>query len=330
MKDTLIHHLELISQLKALDGSNRFSVGAYEKASKIVRDMDDNFDFNHPDTIDGIGIKIAHDIQSFVKTGTSPTYQDLIKRIPVECLSMTVVNSIGPKKAFKFYQQGIKNFDALVREAEGGKLDPKLTQAVLFARDTQAGRVPYDSAKYVAEKVLEVVNSLAGIEHAEICGSIRRHKETIKDIDIVAATKISKNKWPTLFDRFLKALGDKLIGVNNKGDVKCSIDISITGIKMRCDLWLVEPWYYGSALNYATGSKKHNEQLRGMAVKKGLRVNEYGIFERGTEHAHDKEIIIAKNKVVFVKGKGNRLGGEKEEDLYRLLGIDYVSPENRE
>lgn len=319
----VVTHLKTIAAIKSINGDNHFSVAAIQEAAKQIE--------THNSLSVHMGDKLYQEVDTFARTGKSEHYETLIKKFPIECLTMMAVKGIGPKKAWKFYQQGIKNLDALVAEAEAGKLDAKLANAVFFARDTKAGRIPYDTAIIVGRHVIAAVNNVADITRAKLCGSLRRQSATIKDIDIVAETKKPKAYWPKIFTQIIVSLDDKLIGVNNQGDVKCSLDVIVYGTKMHCDIWLVEPWYYGSALNYATGSKSHTENLRKLAVKKGLKVNEYGIFKRNTENAHQKDLIISKNNTVcFVKGKGVRVGGENEEDLYRILGLEYVEPEDRE
>jgi DNA polymerase (family X) len=313
-KAQIIAHLNTIAQLKIIAGANQFSVAAYQNACKkleVLPAIDSATLANTP----GIGDKIVKAVEQFVKTGTSDAYKELAKGTPVECLTMTAVQGIGPKTALKLHQSGIKNFDELVAAAEKnelkkkGVIDFKLIKAVLFARDTKAGRLPYNTAKAIGDDIIKIVKATTGIKNAELCGSLRRKRSTIKDLDILACAE-DKTKYTQLFKQIINNLGTVLVDVVNQGDVKCALRVSLYSVKIAADIWLVEPGYWGSALNYATGSKIHNAKLRGMAAAKGLLVNEYGIFEN--------------------RGSGKRIGGADEHDLYRILEVPYVEPEDRE
>src|SRR3990167_9662492 len=305
----LIEHLEAISKLKILSGANQFSIGAYDKAAKLIRENHDN-----PTSLSGIGVKTAKTISQFLSTGTSEAYQELAAQYPVECLELCIVRGIGPKKAYKLWQNGVKSLDTMIVLAENDKLqglealkigiDKTAKTSILFARDMKAGRLPYETAAFIGRKVIEALNSVKEISKLELCGSLRRKRSTIKDLDVLVCVK---KKETVIYDRCIEGLEGGGIGVEtlNRGDRKASlIVLDSFGTKMPCDIWLIEDWHWGAALNYATGSKEHNIKLREMAKGKGLMVNEYGIYR-------DKE----------------RIGGESEEDLYRILGIDYVLPE---
>jgi DNA polymerase (family 10) len=174
----IVKHLNRIAELKALDGANSFSVSAYQNAAKKIESTK---------KLDGIGPKTAATIQQFLKTGTSDIYEDLATRVPVECLTMTVVQGIGPKTAYAYWKDGIKNFDELVKAAEAKQLKPKVTKAVLFARDVGTGRIPRAEVHPVATAVVKAIRGIDGIVNAEVCGSFRRGRDTVKDLDIVVA-----------------------------------------------------------------------------------------------------------------------------------------------
>ena len=199
----------------------------------------------------------------------------------------------------------------------------------MFARDAKA-RVPYATVRPIADSILEHLNKLDWAEHIDVLGSLRRKKETIKDIDIgVCARKSNHSK---AFALIFKALDEAGVDyeIANQGSTKSSLRIRHSYTTIGCDIWLVESWYWGSFLNYATGSKQHNISLRTLAQQNGLTISEYGIFKVGTKTKFKERIKKDKaGRVIFVHGMGERLGGEQEEDLYRILGLKYVEPENR-
>lgn len=293
--------------MKSLSGDNKFSIAAYKSAARTIDTTSVEL------TPEGLGkahgiSKIADVILEFIDTGTSSRYTNLSAQVPVGLLEIIEsVHGVGPAKAKKLHSEGVTSLKQLIELAEQGKLDAKLAKNVLFARDTKAGRLPFDQARPVAKAVLEAI--IPAVIKAELCGSMRRHKSTIKDLDVVACVN-TKSEFADAFQKVLASLktAGLLTDVLNLGEVKAALRVSKYNTRMNCDVWLVEPGYWGSALCYATGSKEHNTKLRALGVSKGFKINEYGIFDRST---------------------GVRLGGENEQDLYNLLGIDYVKPENR-
>lgn len=303
-------HLILISMGLALDGPNHFKIIAFENAAQSVMLAEkDVATVTNLKALGGIGDSTAEVIREFCKRGTSTRYEDLATRHPMDALTMTVVDGIGPKGAVKLYEQGIKNFDQLVTAAREGKLSNKMRDAVLFAVGKE--RVPHEEAKKIAGAVVALMKLLLDrdgerpVTQYEVCGSIRRKAADSKDIDIVGCVPDPSNRLRIL-DKFVKA------GTMIKcGEDRAAIRFSYEGRTMQVDLWLVPPESWGSALNYATGSKNHNVHLRMLAGKAGMTVNEYGIFKLDGDKA------------------GERLGGADERDLYRLLGIPYVEPHER-
>jgi len=302
----LYEHLALIAQLTELDGGGRFRISAFKDASIAVRDFASEITPENINLLPKIGDTLREVIIDFIRTGTSRRLADLGLRWPVEAMSLTKVKGIGPKTALKFHKLGFKNFDELVTAAEDGKLDEKVKTAVLLARDFSLGREPHEMAKSIANAVAEQVRQITGVLEVCVCGSVRRKKATSKDIDLVA--RAAQEDHAGILSAF-GGLGDIL----NLGDVKSSIVVTMYTAKMQCDLWMVRPENWGSALNYATGSKNHNERLRGLAKSRGMRINEYGIFRVNADET-----------------LGERLGGESEQDVYRILDIPYTDPDKRE
>ena len=297
-------HLILISMGHSLEGQP-WKVRAFESAAEAV--MLHPHDIHEAaglvggiKAIGGIGDSTAAVILEFIKTGTSKRFQELAKKHPVEAFTMTVVDGIGPKTAIKLHESGIKNFDALVEAAKAGKLDKKMTDAVLFA--VGKVRVPYAEAKALAEAVIAILTEKTEVKKFEVCGSIRRKAVDSKDVDIVGCVD-SPAEREAAIGEFVK-LGTMI----KSGEDRAAIRFAHGGRVMQVDLWLVPTESWGAALNYATGSKNHNIDLRAQASKKGMLINEFGIFEVATS---------------------KKLGGADEHDLYRLLGIPYVEPDQR-
>jgi DNA polymerase (family 10) len=346
MNEALFQHLETIANLKVLSGANQFSVASYQRAAKAVREATKELGADDVASFPGVGAKIAKTAAEFLADGTSATYEELAKKVPVECLTMTRVQGIGAKKALKLWQHGIHTFDDLVKAATNDKVLAAIVaskigissvgdfkKAIEFARDTAAGRLPYATAKTVGDAVLRPLKQLPWPKHVELLGSIRRKQPTIKDLDIgVCANEVHHGPGRGAFESILQALHDGGIDFStfNRGESKCSLRINHYGTTIACDIWLVEPWYWGSFLNYATGNKQHNIRLRALAQSKGMTISEYGIFKVGTEKAHKEKMIHKGERVTFVRGMGERLGGEKETDVYEILGLDYVEPEARQ
>ncbi len=304
-------HLQLLSMAMSLEpGANRFKIKAFEEAAESLVLSPSDVRYVDPRTISGIGASVAEVIKEFLASGTSARYEELAKKFPVEALSMTRVDSIGPKTAMKFHAEGIRNFDELVAAAQiPGKLKDKLRDAVLFA--VKKVRVPHEEAKWLAVAVdLALIERMPTVSTVmsqhEVCGSIRRKAVDSKDVDIVGCVA-DKKDVDALLDAFVE-IGTKI----SRGDNRASIRFTHNARTMQVDLWLVPPESYGSALNYATGSKDHCVAVRALARKKGMLINEYGIF-----------------RVNDAGETGDRLGGSDEGDLYRLLGLPYVEPENR-
>lgn len=231
--------------------------------------------------------------------------------------------------AWELCQQGIQSVEQLAEAVESGKLNGKferLKTAILVARDTKQGRIERQFAKLVADKVLEAIKSVPGVQSIEICGSYRRLRGTVKDCDFVVKADPEHHK--AVHEAFCK-LGD----VDVSGNMKSTIYARLDPIVLQCDLWTVEPWMYGAAVGYATGSKSHNEALRGAYRGKGMRLNEKGIYRflRTLDHSDEGKCDWLKDGGFLGTEKvAERVGGENESDQYTLLGLPWVDPEKRE
>jgi DNA polymerase (family 10) len=305
-------HLQLLSMAMALDGQNSFKIKAFEEAAEALVLSPSDVRYTDPRTISGIGASVAEVIADFLATGTSKRLEALKEKHPIEALSMCRVDGIGPKTALKYHADGIHNFAELVVAANTpGRLKDKVRDAVLFA--VKKERVPHAEAKNLAQEVIDelirnsfqVIGGSPMVAH-EICGSIRRKAVDSKDVDIVGKVLHEQGRDQVL-DEFEK-IGTKI----SRGENRASIRFTHNGRTMQVDLWLVPPESYGSALNYATGSKDHCVAVRALARQRGMLVNEYGIWKQNAAGE-----------------AGERLGGSDEGDLYRILRLPYVQPEDR-
>lgn len=302
-------HLRLIAQMMTLDGANGFRTRAFSEAADAVEHgIHDIEEVEDPSSIDGIGKSTAEVISEFLRTGNSARAQELEAKLPgvTDALTMTVVDGIGAKTAWKFAQtKNIKNFDDLLAAAERGELREKLATAVKFASEKAAGRIARAVAKIIADHVVDSLKDV--VERIQVCGSFRRGKATSKDIDVVAIVAPGVTRGEVFAK--LAELGE----IINAGDKKSSVWVTKYNTSMQVDLWLVDEWYWGSALHYATGSKDHVKDIRAQARAQGYTVNEYGAFKAGDEYTPE-----------------NQLAGQTEESMYEFFGFKYPEPENRE
>jgi DNA polymerase (family 10) len=302
-----------IADFLEIKDENPFRIRAYRRAALNIEGLAKNIeDIPEEDLlkIPGIGKDLAGKIEEYLKTGKMQAHEELKKEIPEGLLVMESVPSLGPKTAKLLYEKfKIKNIDELEKLARGHKLaglpgikektEENILKGIEMLKRGKE-RQPLGKVLPVAIDILEQIRKTAPVAKLDLAGSLRRWKDTIKDIDILATSDNPKE----VMHVFIRLPRVKEILMH--GPTKSSV---IIHEDLQVDLRVVEKESYGAALAYFTGSKEHNIRLREMAVKKGLKINEYGIFR-------EKD-----NK---------RLGGEKEEDVYRILGLPYITPELRE
>ena len=302
-----------IADLLELKGDNPFRIRAYRRAALNIEGLTKNIEeISHEEILDipGIGQELAGKIEEYIKTGMMQAYEKLKHEIPGELSTLLSVPGLGPKTSRLLYEKlKITNIDELEKFASGHKLaglpgikekteDNILKGIELLKKGRE--RQPLGKVLPIGNDILEHLKKNAPVAKIDIAGSIRRWKDTIKDIDILA-TSDNPEKVMSVFVH-LPDVKEILM----HGPTRSSI---ITQQNLQVDLRVVEKESYGAALAYFTGSKAHNIRLREMAIKKGLKLNEYGIFR-------EKD-----NK---------RVGGEREQDVYSILGLPYIPPELRE
>ena len=294
-----------------------FKPRAYEKAALAIENLEEEVEeiYNKGGLkalkeIPGVGESIAEKIEEIIKTGHLKYYEKLKKKMPVDLEEITAVEGVGPKMVMKLYKHlGIKTLHDLEKAAKAGKIrglegfgektEQNILQGIEFLKKSQGRFV----LGFVMPKIREIENrikSLKGVKQAVVGGSIRRRKETVGDGDILVAVsspKIAKK----VVDYFIHM--PEVVYIYSKGETKSSVKLN-NG--MDFDLRVVPEESFGAALQYFTGNKDHNIVLRKIAIKKGYKLNEYGLF----------------------KGK-KMIAGKTEEEVYKALGLQWMEPELR-
>jgi len=302
-----------IADILEIMNENPFRIRAYRRAAQNIDGLSrDVVEMSEDElkSIPGIGADLAGKVIEYIKTGSLGFYEDLKKGVPPGIVNLLSVPGLGPKTAKMLFEKlGIKGIDDLERYAKEGRLNglpgikAKTQENILKGIEMlkrRTGRFPIGRVLPLANEIIKTIVKGSPIKKISIAGSLRRWKETIKDIDILAVSD-DPGRTMNVFTH-LPQCKEVLM----KGPTKSSI---VTEEGIQVDLRVVGEESYGAALAYFTGSKAHNIRLREMAMKKGLKINEYGIFEVDTD---------------------KKVGGEREEDVYRLLGLPYIPPEMRE
>ena len=291
-----------------------FKVRAYRKAALAIEglseDIENIWKENRLLDLPGIGEGIAKKIDDFLKNGKSGYLQEMKKQTPVDLEELGKIEGIGPKTILKLYRElKVKNIASLEKAAKQGRiqkisgLGPVVEQNILksieFARKS-GERIPLGFALSSAEEIVNMLKALKEVKRTGIAGSTRRMRETIGDIDILATSKAPEK----VIEFFTKMPG--VADVLAKGPTRSSIRLKEG---MQVDLRVLDDSIFGAALLYFTGNKEHNIILRKIAIEKGLKLSEYGLFDNKTSR------IVA---------------GKTEEEVYKKLGLDYIEPEMRE
>ena len=290
----------------------QFKPRAYRKAAQNIEslseDIEEIYKRGELEKIPGVGKSIAEKVKEFIEKGSVAYYEKLKKEIPVNLEELSSVEGLGPKMIKLLYKElGIKNLNDLEKAAKEGKIrhlkgmgertEQKILENIEFARK-KGGRILLGFALPEAMKLIKFLEKYA--EKISLAGSLRRKKETIGDMDILAVS-LNPEK---LMDEFTSMNEvDKILA---KGETKSSVRLK-SGIQV--DLRIVDKESFGSALQYFTGSKEHNIEVRKIAVRNGYKLNEYGLFD---------------------KKSNKKIAGENEEGVYKALGMQYIPPELRE
>lgn len=309
---------EEIADMLTLDPSiSRFEPLAYRKAALTIGTLQEDVGEIYKKEgveglmkLPGIGKGISAAIKEYIDTGKMKKYERLKKKYPVDFAGLTKIQGMGAKKALKLYKEiGVKNVadlkEAIAKhkirgiEGFGTKSEEVLGKGIVLL-ESSGGRMLLGTALPEAERIRDKLLASGLVEKAIVGGSTRRMKETVGDLDMLLISSMSEK----LADFIIKL--QEVEDVIAKGPTKVSVRLKI-GI--NCDFRLVERSSFGAALQYFTGNKDHNVKLREIAIKKGYKLNEYGLLDK-----KDRNVAAS--------------GGE--EEVYGKLGLDYIEPEMRE
>lgn len=298
-----------------MDEGFSFRARAYERAADVIHDLSHALAGVYGAggmvallEIPGVGRGIAEVIEELLIKGRSVAHERLKKATPVDLSELGSVEGLGPQKIRVLYKAlGITTRVSLEKAARAGKVrdiagfgkrsEEKILHALAFLK-TAGGRFLLGDALPIARSLEERMLAVRGVERAVAAGSVRRRKETVGDLDMVVVASRAKK----IMDFFVHL--PEVSAIIAQGETKSAVRFK-NGLQV--DVRVVKRESYGAALNYFTGSKKHNIILRQIAQDKGLKLNEYGLF-RG-EHS---------------------IAGKTEEDIYAALGLPYIEPELRE
>ena len=306
---------ELLADLIELEGGDRFRINAYRRAAKQIRDSSRSVaelaQTWRATELPGIGKTIEGKIREIARDGKIHALAEREQRIPAGVVAFLRLPGIGPKTAARFWiELGLTTPEELRRAAEqerlrtlpglGASIEGKVLKALADAAGPVEQRVLLGHALSVAQEVLAELATLPGAKRVSEAGSVRRRRETVHDVDLIAtATEPAR-----LLEKFTAM--DWVAAVVGAGETKAEV-VAQSGLHF--DLCVVPPEAYGNLLQHFTGSKQHNIELREDAVRRGLSVSEYGVTSIET---------------------GEIASFASEEELYEFLGYAYIPPELRE
>lgn len=301
-----------IANILLIKGDNPFRIRAYERAAQniegLTEDIEDFIKNGRLTEIPGIGTDLANKIKEISATGRLKFFEDLKKTLPQGLLDLLKIPSIGPKTAKLLYEKlkirdirGLE--DAIAKDKLQGifgikeKTIENISRGIALLKKGKE-RMPLSFAIQTADEFVKALNKTPGIKKVSCAGSLRRQKETVRDIDIL----VISDKPKKIIDTFvgLPATREVLAKGKTKSSVRTRDDVQV-------DCRVVEEKSFGAALLYFTGSKNFNIKIRQLAIKKGLKINEYGVF-----------------------GNGKFICGKTEEEIFKVLGMPYIDPELRE
>ncbi|SHE93085.1 DNA polymerase/3'-5' exonuclease PolX [Streptoalloteichus hindustanus] len=305
--------LQEYADLISITGGDAFKARAYEKAARAVGGYHEDVSRLDPKALQEIphvGRSIAEKVEEYLRTGGVRVVEELRARIPAGVRQMTAIPGLGPKKAMMLFRDlGISSVDELVEAISAERLrglrgfGERTEENILhgIAVMQQAGdRVHLNVAMDLAEEIVAELAAVSGCARCTYAGSLRRYRETIGDIDVLSAADDPRPLVETFTNL---SYVDEVIA---SGDKKTSVR---TTKGLQVDLRVVPLGAWGAALQYFTGSKAHNIRLRERAVRAGLKLSEYGLFDVGT---------------------GDLVVSQTEEEVYERLGLPWIPPPLRE
>lgn len=303
-----------MGELLELKGENRFKVIAYSKAARAIESLKEDIENvwrrGELDRIPGVGKAIAEKISEYLTTGHIKAYDELVSSTPQGMKELLQLQGVGPKTVALLHEKlNVSTIDELEAAARQHRIrrlpgmGPTKEANILKAIERyrmRSTRIPLSAAARIVERIMSYLEDIEGLSNITVAGSYRRGKETVGDIDILA-TSSRPSESIAAFVRM--PMVDEILG---QGPTKASIIVEGT---VQVDLRIVEPRSYGTLLQYFTGSKDHNVKLRGIALQRGYSLSEYSLKRLDT---------------------GEELFFDREEDVYKALGMQYIPPELRE
>lgn len=307
-------YFEKIADLLQIKGEAIYRVLAYRRAGESIRALSRGVnkiaEEDELEAIPGVGKAIAAKINELLTTGKLEFYERLITEVPESLPELLKVEDVGPKKVARFWKElGITSIEDLDKAARAGDVqklsgmgprsETKILESIEALRQRQSGRHLLGTVMTMADRLLNKLRTIDGVEEAALAGSLRRWRETIGDLDLVVASNANQE----VMDAFVEF--PEIGRVRGKGTTKTSVEL-VDGLKVQ--LWVQSPERFGTTLQYATGSAAHNVKLRELAQSKGLSLSEHGFkAEDGTE------VLCA-----------------EDAEVYEILGIQWIPPELRE
>lgn len=305
-----------MAKLLEFKGENPFKTRAYTTAARTIKGLDEElaslYKDGKIDTLPGVGEALKGKIVEMLETGSFDAYERTVKEVPNGIMDIMNIPGIGPKMARQFYEKlGITSIDELSKAARehrirrlprmGEKQEDKIIRSIIrLQQDKDHGRHQIAAATDIAKEITEELTSSPYIEKLAVAGSLRRKKDTVGDIDLIAVSDDPEKTLRAFVN--LSKVEEVLESGTSKGAVMYPGNL-------RVDLRVIDKNSFGSMLQHFTGSKEHNIHLRKIALSKGYSLNEYGIT----------------NEI-----SGKLTPCSKEKDLYDFLGLEYIAPELRE
>lgn len=307
---------EIADMLEIEDEKRIFEIRAYRKAAlsleTMQEDVEEVFRKNGIEglrEISGVGEGLAKKIIEYIETGRMKKYEEYKKKYPIDFAGLTQIQTLGARKAFRLYKSlGIRNVDDLKKaiadhrimelEGFGQKSEAELRKGLELI-ESGGGRMLLGTALPEAEAIIGKLKGSGLASRVELAGSCRRRRETVGDIDILVTSEV-----PGKVMDFVAGLGE-VESVTLKGPTKTTVRLKIG---LSCDIRVLERKSFGAGMQYFIGSKDHNVKVRQIAIKRGYKLNEYGLFDM------EDRIIAA----------------EDEETIYEKLGMQMPEPEMRE
>lgn len=302
-----------VADLLAIEGANKFRVRAYRDAASSINSLTQSVEEmleegKELNEIEGVGEDLAEKVKEIVETGELELLEEIKQRTPEELTEILNISGLGAKRVRTLHEElGINTLDDLEKAAKQGKIqqlegfgektEQKILEDVEKSKEKEE-RILLSVAEQTAEPLVEYLKECEVIEEAVVTGSYRRRKETVGDLDILALSASNQKAMEHFVDY------EEVEEVSSRGETRSTV---VFRSELQVDLRVVPKKSYGAALLYFTGSKSHNIALRNLALERGFKVNEYGVFK-----------------------EDERVAGETEQEVFDFFDLSYIEPELRE